>query len=88
MFVKGKEISSATNFRNFIGMLLWPVELSLLIFCGILLSSLCVVGYVVKESSSSSPFLKFCSMMMALWVNKGDSEYFEKTTFGPKMGHF
>ena len=52
MFVKVKGILPTTNFRNLIGILSWPVELLLLIFCRILLTSLCVVGCIVKESSS------------------------------------
>ena len=52
MFVKGKEIPSATNFRNFIEMLSWSVELSLVTFYRILLTSFCVEGCIGKESSS------------------------------------
>ena len=64
-------ISPAVHFRNFIGMLSSLIELSLLIFCRIFLTLLCIVGCIVKESSSlcaGSSFINDVNLSVLLLI--------------------
>ena len=64
-------ISPAAHFRNFIGMLSSLIELSLLIFCRIFLTLLCIVGCIVKESSllcAGSSFINGVNLSVLLLI--------------------